>query len=238
VLPPQLILEAIQPKKHATRKGTTLIPAPGIKSQTSVRKSFNTDSAQKTGAANKLHCAPRRSQTIIIATSNESRSRKSSRQGAKKGTAMNDLLHPDQPSSCDDAKEENRDKLGSQNRHQLSKCKDSKDLPREFVENLETTPNHATLPSIDFDIQNMSVDTLMEVEVKWNPFTHASHEIFRGQGLVVFSHSATALLHHCHSTTYSSGKFLLFFSQLWISCVSTVSYNGGQGRLSPITGAE
>lgn len=149
-------------KKHATRKGTTLIPAPGIKSQTSVRKSFNTDSAQKTGAANKLHCAPRRSQTIIITTSNESRSRKSSRQGAKKGTAMNDLLHSDQPSSCDNAKEENRDKLGSQNRHQLSKCKDSKDLPREFVENLETTPNHATLPSIDFDIQNMSVDTLME----------------------------------------------------------------------------
>lgn len=149
-------------KKNATRKGTTLIPVPGIKSQTSVRKSFNNDSAQKTGATNKLHCTPRRSQTVIVSTLNESRSRKSSRQGAKKGTATNDFLHADQPSSSDNAKEKDKDKRGSQNRQRLSKCKDSKDLPRELVENLQTSPNHATLPSIDFDIQNMSVDTLME----------------------------------------------------------------------------
>lgn len=107
-----------------------MIPVPGIKSQTSVRKSFNNDSAQKTGATNKLHCTPRRSQTVIVSTLNESRSRKSSRQGAKKGTATNDFLHADQPSSSDNAKEKDKDKRGSQNRQRLSKCKDSKDLPR------------------------------------------------------------------------------------------------------------
>lgn len=148
-------------KKNATRKGTTLIPVPGIKSQTSVRKSLKTDSAQKTGATNKLHCAPRRSQTMNT-TSNESQSRKDSRQVPKKTTAMNDLLRSDQPSSSDNAKEEDEDKLGSQNRHQLSKCKDSKDLPKELVENLETTPSIAALPGGHFDIQNMSVDTLMD----------------------------------------------------------------------------
>lgn len=154
--------ESNSAKKNATRKRTTLIPVPGIKSQTSVRKSFNTDSAQKIGSTNKLHCTPRRSQTVIVTTLNESHSRKSSRQGAKKGAATSDFLHSDQPSSSDNAKEEDKDKRGSQNRQQLSKCKDSKDLPREFVENLETSPSHATLPLSDFDIQNMSVDTLME----------------------------------------------------------------------------
>lgn len=75
---------------------------------------------------------------------------------------MNDLLRSGQPSTSDNAKEEDEEKLGSQNRHQLSKCKDSKDLPKELVENLEATPNIATLPGGHFDIQNMSVDTLMD----------------------------------------------------------------------------